>query len=563
MTVATSSETSTVVETSTETSTMVQTAAETTVSESVEVVTNGNADEERLRRSNSKDLILDLVPAPVEAPNIVAEKPKVNGIARSKSKKAVKKERSQTAMLSDVVGNKKSLKQSSAGDSSTQLNSCGLVRTAQRAGDKKPGAANTAQTRTRSQSVDKKAASNGHVEAEGKKKASVGGKRHGSRVREKTPLKDEMLYNNVNGENKENVTRPVTNSSVKGGFLAPTKSWLIYMGNQVDLKSRSPSPGLNIKERSPSPRRRFRESSSESDTKSQDKSSWKSSNGSAGGHRRVVEKDPNLPIVKRTNSLKKPSMNGDTKGKDLTKKAVANGSARPTKPSTHSGNVSQPQSGAGDKQKVGSNNAAAKKELSATKLDPKPNTKTVSDTKTPINVKDVTGVDAKNKQKKVTPPAVAPKPTAVTQVSSSKQNVDKVSTTTTTVEVAEASASSMSASSTASLTMKSSEINSLSTSSAQSSTATATATVESSSTSTQEVNGVEETSITASEVIQKFETSSEARAAVTSSNSSISGHLLQDTVSSRLKKISADEFNLIERKTSSKTGEAEIRYSSQ
>merc|ERR1711988_1417762 len=111
----------------------------------------------------------------------------------------------------------------------------------------------------------------------------------------------------------------------------------------------------------------------------------------------------------------------------------------------------------------------------------------------------------------------------------------------------------MSASSTASLTMKSSEINSLSTSSAQSSTATATATVESSSTSTQEVNGVEETSITASEVIQKFETSSEARAAVTSSNSSISGHLLQDTVSSRLKKISADEFNLIERKTSSKT----------
>ena len=143
MTVATSSETSTVVETSTETSTMVQTAAETTVSESVEVVTNGNADEERLRRSNSKDLILDLVPAPVEAPNVVAEKPKVNGIARSKSKKAVKKERSQTAMLSDVVGNKKSLKQSSAGDSSTQLNSCGLVRTAQRAGDKKPGAANT------------------------------------------------------------------------------------------------------------------------------------------------------------------------------------------------------------------------------------------------------------------------------------------------------------------------------------------------------------------------------------------------------------------------------------
>merc|ERR1719445_2497452 len=47
--------------------------------------------------------------------------------------------------------------------------------------------------------------------------------------------------------------------------MAPTKTWLIYMGNQIDLKSRSPSPGLNLKERSPSPRRLLRESSSESD----------------------------------------------------------------------------------------------------------------------------------------------------------------------------------------------------------------------------------------------------------------------------------------------------------
>lgn len=53
---------------------------------------------------------------------------------------------------------------------------------------------------------------------------------------------------------------------VKGGFLAPTKSWLCYMGDQIDLKSRSPSPRAKPG-RSPSPRRRLRASSSESEGK--------------------------------------------------------------------------------------------------------------------------------------------------------------------------------------------------------------------------------------------------------------------------------------------------------
>ena len=63
--------------------------------------------------------------------------------------------------------------------------------------------------------------------------------------------------------------------------------------------------------------------------------------------------------------------------------------------------------------------------------------------------------------------------------------------------------------------------------------------------------GVVETSVTASEVIQKFE-----KVSKTSMSSSMTSYnLFQDTVSSRLKKISAEEFIANERKTSSSTGE--------
>merc|ERR1711902_384060 len=86
-------------------------------------------------------------------------------------------------------------------------------------------------------------------------------------------------------------------------------------------------------------------------------------------------------------------------------------------------------------------------------------------------------------------------------------------------------------------------------------TATATASAITSSqstamtaTDTQET-GVEETSMTASEVIQKFESVSKSSGeANIMAISSISSHLMQDTVSSRMKKISAEEYAVAERK---------------
>jgi len=69
--------------------------------------------------------------------------------------------------------------------------------------------------------------------------------------------------------------------------------------------------------------------------------------------------------------------------------------------------------------------------------------------------------------------------------------------------------------------------------------------------------GVEETSMTASEVIQKFESASKSSSeANIMAVSSISSHLMQDTVSSRMKKISAEEYALAERKNTLKTVEA-------
>ena len=58
------------------------------------------------------------------------------------------------------------------------------------------------------------------------------------------------------------------------------------------------------------------------------------------------------------------------------------------------------------------------------------------------------------------------------------------------------------------------------------------------------------------QVIQKFETASKSSSELNILNSAISAHLMQDTVSSRLKKISAEEFTAMERKASAgKTGE--------
>lgn len=96
-----------------------------------------------------------------------------------------------------------------------------------------------------------------------------------------------------------------TESNVKGGFLAPTRAWLSHMGEKINYKSRSPSP-MNKEgqrssttprqppDRTPSPRRP-RDSSTESETRPKPVS---------GRVRKPGDKDPGLPSVKRTSSMR-------------------------------------------------------------------------------------------------------------------------------------------------------------------------------------------------------------------------------------------------------------------
>merc|ERR1719367_1020384 len=87
------------------------------------------------------------------------------------------------------------------------------------------------------------------------------------------------------------------------------------------------------------------------------------------------------------------------------------------------------------------------------------------------------------------------------------------------------------------------------TASLQSGLATAESAIATSSASEVQENGVEETSMTASQVIQKFEATSKSSSEVNiMAISSVSSHLMQDTVSSRMKKISAEEYAVAERK---------------
>ena len=91
-----------------------------------------------------------------------------------------------------------------------------------------------------------------------------------------------------------------TEPIAKGGFLAPTKAWLSLRGENVNLTSRSPSPkhSLDAKERSVSPRRRLRESSAESDSQSRKSVSF------GVKERKVIMKDPTLPNIRRSSSLR-------------------------------------------------------------------------------------------------------------------------------------------------------------------------------------------------------------------------------------------------------------------
>ena len=428
-----------------------------------------------------------------------------------KSKKAVKKERSQTTMISDVLSSSsriKSLKQddlkpqpgsktkdkkpeicnpikSNGSKKNRNLESPGLLVSINgRAGktdgtrSKSPGEKTDrkmSNPRSRSISPAKKAPTQTGEKGVGRKHSAHLQRKH-SKQREKTPLKDDLLYKNLNGENKENGVAPLKtktqkslSNNVKGGFLAPTKSWLIYMGNQIDLKSRSPSPAgkdhsgsatvaRKSLERSPSPRRRIRESSTESD-----KSTVKSRKSSAGppSSRKVVEKDPNLPIVKRSNSVKKKpsSINGDVKGSDNIKQTVvSNGPDNPSKGTKTPRDYKVSQSNMTGRQKSGSSPAGQ-------------------------NDPPVTSVSG--------PPAAVVGSEVIT---SSEATSTRAST------------SNM-------------------------------ATSEQSKTE----SGVERESLSASQVIKKIESQT---------RSDSSSLLYQDTVSSRMKKVSAEEFHLAERKVS-------------
>merc|ERR1711936_1082914 len=285
-------------------------------------------DQVAMRRSNSKDLILDLVPAPVETMEVKSTESKsvsqvesivesqvesivesqvvsqvestlesqvvsqVESIVESqvemmgstvdskieskkeskiedkvedkveknvekkveavkvKSKKAVKKERSQTTMISDVLSSSsriKSLKQddlkpqpgsktkekkpeicnpskSNGSKKNRNLESPGLLVSINgRAGktdgtrSKSPGEKTDrkmSNPRSRSISPAKKAPTQTGEKGVGRKHSAHLQRKH-SKQREKTPLKDDLLYKNLNGENKENGVAPLKTKTQK------------------------------------------------------------------------------------------------------------------------------------------------------------------------------------------------------------------------------------------------------------------------------------------------------------------------------------------------------------
>merc|ERR1711936_314667 len=287
-------------------------------------------DQVAMRRSNSKDLILDLVPAPVETVEVkstenksvsqvesivesqdesIVESQVVNQVkstlesevvsqvesivesqveslmmgstvdskieskkeskiedkvedkvennmekkeeaVKVKSKKAVKKERSQTTMISALVSSSsriKSLKQddlkpqpgsktkekkpeicnpikSNGSKKNRNLESPGLLVSINgRAGktdgtrSKSPGEKTDrkmSNPRSRSISPAKKAPTQTGEKGVGRKHSAHLQRKH-SKQREKTPLKDDLLYKNLNGENKENGVAPLKTKTQK------------------------------------------------------------------------------------------------------------------------------------------------------------------------------------------------------------------------------------------------------------------------------------------------------------------------------------------------------------
>eukprot|EP00090_Calanus_glacialis_P007295 TRINITY_DN15736_c0_g1_i1.p1 TRINITY_DN15736_c0_g1~~TRINITY_DN15736_c0_g1_i1.p1 ORF type:complete len:1469 (-),score=349.82 TRINITY_DN15736_c0_g1_i1:440-4540(-) len=420
-------------------------------------------------------------------------------------------------------------------------------------------------------------------------------KRQNSKVREKTMKKEDMLFEkNKNGENKENggiVKRDppkTTVSSAKGGYLAPTKSWISYMGDPIDLKSRSPSPApperkrsttvpRKITDRSPSPRRRIRESSTESESKEKSRRP-----AVCPPPRKMMEKDPNLPSVKRSASMRsKVQTNGDLKRTDSMKKTITNGIDKDLAGTKTPQENAVAKSGThlSEKQKTSTRNK--QRDVSSSNATRKA-ASNKSENKTQININSsetATKTRSTSGPKKV-PPPVAPKPICASNISSEYQVSDS-----NLVNRSEDSALS----STAAVTQNqftSKEIANNNTvqvfSSLESTSAVSASQVENKSEVTTAVletskqvescsetvqsdvcveSGIEETSISATQAIQKFETQSQSMTA--STDASCTSNLMQETVSSRMKKVSGEEFS-VERKSSMlKTGETTCEESGQ
>merc|ERR1712106_1092766 len=413
-------------------------------------------------------------------------------------------------------------------------------------------------------------------------------KRQNSKVREKTIKKEDMLFDkNKNGENKENGFAKrdppkTTASTAKGGYLAPTKSWIRYMGDPIDLKSRSPSPApperkrsttvpRKITDRSPSPRRRLRESSTESESKEKSRKP-----AVCPPPRKMMEKDPNLPTVKRSASMRsKAQTNGDLKRTDSMKKTITNGIDKDlagTKTPQETG-VAKSETQPSEKQNT-SSIRKKQKDVSSNSVTRKA-ASNKSENKNQININSAetaTKTRSTSGPKKV-PPPVAPKPICASNISPEYQVSDS-----NLVNRSEDSALT----STAAITqnqLTSEEIATNNTvqvfSSLESSSTASAHQVETKSETNQgiqetsthienscktiqsevcEESGIEETSISATQAIQKFETQSKSLSV--STDASCLSNLMQETVSSRMKKVSGEEFALDRKSSLAKTGEA-------
>jgi len=85
-----------------------------------------------------------------------------------------------------------------------------------------------------------------------------------------------------------------------GGFLAPTRAWLSHMGDKIDVRSRTPSPGANEKKTSPATTLQQKDGTQPPGARTANEGKKNATNQAV----KKSEKLPKDPPVKRTFSLK-------------------------------------------------------------------------------------------------------------------------------------------------------------------------------------------------------------------------------------------------------------------